>query len=295
MLLLREWTTTAVSRVTAGADGQSRFWRPKPVVVAQALALTAMGVFMAAISAFNTDQHPFMNRLIYWLAAMLGGGVIAAGVERWATGRCSGRPKLFVLMVFTGMTVLITAWVGLIPLLVFGQRHSWAWLVTEWFILTPSVAVVNIAVIGMAWLLRRAFRSPSATSGRPKPMADDLPPPVLRAKLPPRLARSRLIAASAEDHYLRVRTEAGEALVLMRMGDALKALADCDGVQTHRSWWVSRWAVQSVRWQAGRGELTLIDGALAPVSRSHAGDLKGLDWAAPQDGDLTPPAPSPTQ
>ena len=110
---------------------------------------------------------------------------------------------------------------------------------------------------------------------------EGLAPPVLRAKLPPRLARARLVAVEAEDHYLRIRTEAGSALVLMRLGDALEALSGLDGFRTHRSWWVARAAVEAVRWKAGRGALTLSDGSSAPVSRTYAAALKGTDWAAP--------------
>lgn len=95
------------------------------------------------------------------------------------------------------------------------------------------------------------------------------------------MARARLVAFEAEDHYLRVRTEAGSALVLMRLGDALEALSGLDGFRTHRSWWVARTAVEAVRWKGGRGVLTLSDGASAPVSRTYAVALKGTDWAAP--------------
>ena len=85
----------------------------------------------------------------------------------------------------------------------------------------------------------------------------------------------------AEDHYLRIRTDAGSALILMRLGDALEALASRDGFRTHRSWWVARTAVEAARWKAGRGALTLSDGSTAPVSRTYAPALKGTDWAAP--------------
>ena len=43
----------------------------------------------------------------------------------------------------------------------------------------------------------------------------------------------------AEDHYLRIVTDKGEALVLMRLRDAIGAMNTDDGMQTHQSHWVS--------------------------------------------------------
>nr|WP_246328754.1 LytTR family DNA-binding domain-containing protein [Brevundimonas lenta] len=140
----------------------------------------------------------------------------------------------------------------------------------------PSVLTINVAVVGLAWLTRTALR-PRAE----RPASPDVAPPAIRSKLAPRLARARLVAVEAEDHYLRIRTEAGSALVLMRFGDALEALGAADGFRTHRSWWVARTAVQTALWKSGRGELSLSDGSTAPVSRTYAAVLKGTDWAAP--------------
>jgi DNA-binding LytR/AlgR family response regulator len=141
----------------------------------------------------------------------------------------------------------------------------------------PSVLTINVAVVGLAWLTRSAFNRPLTRVSAPEGLA----PPALRGRLPPRLARARLIAVEAEDHYLRIRTEAGSTLVLMRLADALAALEGADGFRVHRSWWVARTGVEAARWKAGRGELTLSDGAVAPVSRTYAAALRGTDWAAP--------------
>jgi DNA-binding LytR/AlgR family response regulator len=65
----------------------------------------------------------------------------------------------------------------------------------------------------------------------------------------------------------------------MKLADALDALADCDGLRVHRSWWVARHAVEQARWRRGRGELELRGGLVAPVSNRHAAEVKRLDWA----------------
>jgi hypothetical protein len=234
--------------------------------------LVLFGLFLAATEAFETGRMSPPLRYLYWQMALVGGGVIAAVIEPLIARRLSGRPLVFAVAQLVAMTVMITAWVSVIPALVFGERAYAEYLLP----LLPGVTTVNIAVIVLAVMIRRVLL-PAALHA----VSEGVAPPAIRAKLPPRLARARLIAIEAEDHYLRVRTVEGSALVLMRFSDALEALADQDGYQTHRSWWVARTAVEAARWKGGRGALALADGSSAPVSRTYAPALKGTDWAAP--------------
>lgn len=240
--------------------------------VVELVALVLFGVFLAAIAPFGTAAAPGPMRLLYWQLAMVGGGLIAALIETGLARRLSGRTGLFFIALLAIMTPVIAAWVSLLPVLLFGEAVSAA----RFLRLVPDVLAINVAALVLAWLTRRAL---NRADNRPS-VPDGLAPLAIRAKLPPRLARSRLLAVEAEDHYLRIRTEAGSALVLMRLGDALDLLSTLDGFRTHRSWWVARTAVQTVRWKGGRGALALSDGSFAPVSRTYAAALKGTDWVA---------------
>lgn len=239
--------------------------------VVEMAGLLLFGVFLAATSAFDSEEIPAVPRYLYWIAALVGGGVIAALIEPWIAARLPGRPRLFVLAQLVAMTPPITLWINLLPVCLWADSFR----VERLYWTLPSVVTVNVAVIGLAWVVRQAFKpkAPPAVGGAP--------PQAVRAKLSPRLARARLIAVEAEDHYLRIHTDVGSELVLMRLGDALEALAAADGFRTHRSWWVARTAVEIARWKGGRGELILSTGAVAPVSRTYAAALKGTDWAAP--------------
>ncbi len=240
---------------------------------AELVALVLFGLFLAAVAPFGTAEAPPPQRTVYWQLAMVGGGVIAALIEPALVRRLAGRPRLFVLAQLAAMTPAIAVWISLLPVLLSGARLSGERIL----VVLPDVLTINLAVVVLAWLTRKALNRRET----PPPVRDGIAPPTLRAKLPPRLARARLVAVEAEDHYLRIRTDAGSALILMRLGDALEALSGADGFRTHRSWWVARTAVEAVRWQGGRGALTLSDGSSAPVSRTYAAALKGTDWAAP--------------
>lgn len=257
-------------------------WARRPLVgragVAEFAALVLFGLFMAAIAAFETGHMTAPLRYLYWQMAMVGGGLIGATIEPFLARRLDGRPLAFALVQLVAMTPPIAAWVSIIPVVVFGSRVSAERILP----LLPDVLTVNIAIIGLAALTRLALTRHvlAPVVARTAPV-EGVAPVEIRAKLPPRLARARLIAVEAEDHYLRVRTEAGSALVLMRLSDALAALKGADGFRVHRSWWVARAGVEAARWKGGRGELTLSDGTAAPVSRTYAAALKGTDWAAP--------------
>ena len=243
--------------------------------VVELIGLSLFGLFLAAIAAYDGEGVPARERYPYWQLAMLGGGVIAALIEPWVARLFPGRPRAFAAAQLVAMTPPIALWVSVFPVLVFGRSFT----LEKFLWTTPSVLTINVAVIGLAWLTRTAFRRPLTTRRAPEGVA----PAELRCRLSPRLARARLIAVEAEDHYLRIRTEAGSALVLMRLADALAALEGADGFRVHRSWWVARTGVEAARWKSGRGELTLSDGAVAPVSRTYAPALRGTDWAARVD------------
>ena len=90
----------------------------------------------------------------------------------------------------------------------------------------------------------------------------------LTAKLPVALRRARLIALSAEDHYLKVHTDRGEALILMGLSQAAAALGPGRGVRIHRSHWVAFDALPADGYKRSAGVLHLDGGLTLPVSRT---------------------------
>lgn len=236
------------------------------------IALAGLGVFLASVGAFDSEDAP-RNTYPYWIMVLVGGGVVGALLEPllWRFPALAERPwRLAVAQVFwmtPGVTVVV--W------LVEGWYFTLGFSMSRYLNLLIPVFTVNIGVVVLAVLIRRG-----AASLAPPAVRDTAPPPVIREKLPPKLARADLIAVEAEDHYLRVHTTAGDALILMRLTDAIEALRDRAGFRTHRSWWVARDAVEHARFRQGRGELTLANGLKVPVSRAFATTVKAIDWAA---------------
>jgi hypothetical protein len=232
--------------------------------------LVLIAVFLAAVDAFGGEEAGPVRRYSYWQAVMVGGGAIGALIEPWLARLDWRWPPLFAAVQALAMTPPNTEFVWLCSGLWFGARLSLMHLL----MLTPSVFIVDVAVVILAWLVRRAYRKPE-----PRPVSERASPAAIRDRLPPRLARADLHAVQAEDHYLRIHTSAGADLILMKLADALEALQASDGMQVHRSWWVARHAVEQARWRRGRGELELKGGLAVPVSSRYAAAVKQTDWA----------------
>ncbi|MCL4776525.1 MAG: LytTR family transcriptional regulator [Gammaproteobacteria bacterium] len=93
--------------------------------------------------------------------------------------------------------------------------------------------------------------------------------PRLLARLPEKLQTAEILALEAEEHYTKVYTTAGRTLLLLRFSDAILEMDPQPGLQVHRSFWVSRHAVDRVV-NAGRRMTVRLQGGLEiPVSRSY--------------------------
>jgi DNA-binding LytR/AlgR family response regulator len=97
-------------------------------------------------------------------------------------------------------------------------------------------------------------------------------------RLPVKFRSGLVYAVSAEDHYLRVHTSAGETMILMRLADAVRELASVEGLQTHRSWWVAKQGLADASKGDGKVTLKLKSGAEAPVSRTYQKAVKDAGW-----------------
>lgn len=77
-----------------------------------------------------------------------------------------------------------------------------------------------------------------------------------------------VIAIQADEHYIKIHSFRGEELIYYRFGDAVNELADFNGFQAHRSWWVARPAVKRLVKEGRRKKLELSNGLVVPLSRS---------------------------
>jgi hypothetical protein len=206
----------------------------------------------------------FVAVMLYGLTARLAlewGG--RRGISPWLSGTIA-------VLVASAPASLVAALI--VPVFFPGAGRQTSPL--EWYLQAVALNLpIVLAYVTVATLVRRrdarwnSHRQASPTTERARPR--------LMARLSPSLA-GELLAISAEDHYVRVHTEAGSQLVLMRFADAVAEVEDLSGVRAHRSWWVAQTAIVRVTTRGRHMELQLANGLAVPVARAAAPSLKRM-------------------
>jgi hypothetical protein len=233
------------------------------------LLMAVMGLMMAVLGPYRTLDVPPLLRTVYWLVAIVAGGLVGIAVDAVLGARIR-RFWWRIAIVALAMTPIVTVLVyqlnermlGLPARPEFLPQLGWQVFV---------VAFLIMALRALAW--RRVVETRTIVVP-PLPEAER----TLRLRLSARRRSARLIALEAEDHYVRIHTDAGSELVSMRLADAVAELAYAHGYRLHRSWWVSADAIEGVRWKRGGGEARLAEGIVAPISRTYAPAVKEAGW-----------------
>jgi hypothetical protein len=261
-------------------------------IVIDLAAMTLIGVFLAIIGPFGSIAAPFSERLVSWLGfAWLGYACYRPmqGIAIWGE-RTLALPRWGVLAaaVLVGTVPMTFAVIAVNSL---GDAWRWPsleiWLGTYFSVLVIGGAVTALfnLVQGQSAPAAPATHAP-VLSPAPEPEPEPTPAPVspslpsanpLFDTLPPELG-SDIVALEMEDHYVRVHTALGSALVLMRLRDAMALVGTQEGMQVHRSWWVARGAVEDVLREGRNIRLKLPRGIEAPVARAKIADLKDARW-----------------
>ena len=139
------------------------------------------------------------------------------------------------------------------------------------------VWVVTAIITAVGYLVSR-YRSLSQEIATTEPNGSASAAEAFLDRLPLKYRGAQLYAVSSEDHYLRVHTDRGEELILMRLADAVRELSGADGLQTHRSWWVAANGVDEAQRTNGKLLLVLKSGVKAPVSRTYTGAVRAAGW-----------------
>ncbi len=228
------------------------------------------GLFMALSGAFNTAEAPLATRLLFWEGLMLAGAL---------GGRLSAVWVVMRIPFFDGR---VWASIATVTVLISVPYLFVAWAFSAWTFHEPlrsqnligfAIPVVLISAIMTTVSVMAEWR-PRETHAH----SEAAGPPRFHERLPLKLRGAEIYAVEAEDHYLRVHTDRGSDLILMRLGDAVGELDGLEGAQTHRSWWVAKAAVTGAERGDGRAVFTLKGGLKAPVSRTYARVLRREGW-----------------
>jgi len=239
-------------------------WRRQAVL----LLPLAVAVVLALVGAFGSYISMGLPlRILHFATVGLLIGALATVLSMAAQRYLfAGARPFWAVLAIAALTAPPGGWL-ILELL--GVWAPWALRHVSFAELTAQVLLINLLIGPAIWWVRR----PSAPVMVAPPSAP-AEPDLLRSKLPFALRAAAIQSLSAEDHYVRVRTDRGEALILMNLADAVAALGPDAGVRIHRSHWVTRDLAGRMTRQAGRLVVPLDDGTALPVSRAGQKKLR---------------------
>lgn len=242
----------------------------------------AVGVFIGFLSPFGMNEIPIHWSLLYWVITCISGYFVYMPILFF------GNSLLVNTLPIHWMRVAITTFISsilmsfLIPVLTWIILSIEIDLSTQFFEIFPKAIVIG-GVITFVTLIQDYIKEQKSELVSQKKLNEEQQEQANNntdknieefMALLPIDKRGELICLEMADHYIKVYTDKGHHLLLMRFKDALGKLAQYPGLQTHRSWWVAKSAITSMK-KEGRKTFLLVGNDLeVPISRTHAESVK---------------------
>lgn len=231
-----------------------------PTVLVVWLALTVVVALARPFGSGTGLDHA--GRLAYWGLVIGFVIVIGSGARSFVDSRIA--PGKFA----TALLVEASIMVGLCSLPLYLSARLVLDSNDANFPSLPEIAILLIAVTTGLCVLREClfWADPPSSASVTEALPRDNPR--LLCRLPEEM-RAPIISISGRDHYVDVVTVAGSAPILMRFSDAVSETVPVEGIQIHRSHWVTWAAIDRVERDGVKVWVHVVGGAKLPVSRNH--------------------------
>ena len=248
-------------------------------IVAQVIIASAICAGLAlTLEPGDTSQMPLLAEYGLWFTHFLTFATIYLGGV-WALQRL-GCPAPWDLVVSAILMAPLATAASLLLDYGFGAPDEelssamslWAVFISEMIAVAPLALTMAVA---LAFVLRRETPQQPQTSTKENPPAlSDLIPSA------PQSLGNDIIRLHALDHYVELVTTKGTALLTEQFGDCVARLSDLNGVQCHRSHWISLNHVTALKPTGSTYACILSNGDDVPVSRRRYSDLRDVVRAA---------------
>lgn len=245
------------------------------------LAMVLLGLLIGLLGPFGTFDNPPAIRMLSWVIWLVAGylffrptGIVADWLcEATGLPRFAGRLiALFVASV--PLTLIVIMMVGRMSF-ADALRSPAFWTMYLYICVISAVASMTMAAV---FGRRAPQEAPTVAEAPPGPATETASPADATPTLPLPPGFGPVRALRGEDHYVRVIGDGREELILMRMRDAIERLGPADGLRVHRSWWVARDAVASIRREGRTAVLTLTTGHDVTAARDMMPHLRAAGW-----------------
>lgn len=242
------------------------------------LVIAGIGLVLGLLGPFGTYPMPLAMRLVYWIGFIIIGYAIFRPLTR-AAGWLHEQSNIpLILAIVLAVAVAALPLSLLIGFAINGMQWEGYMLGGGFALLYLQCAGVGVGIFLLMRLIfpqKENVLSNASTAVKPEVIA------IRKPKICDRLPRGfpdKILALGVEDHYVRVHSSDQSEMLLMRLADAIDEVADLEGLQVHRSWWVAKDAIQSSKREGRNLVLVLLNGLEVPVSRPNVAKLKQTGW-----------------
>ncbi|WP_281561284.1 LytTR family DNA-binding domain-containing protein [Thalassomonas sp. RHCl1] len=255
---------------------ESRLFNKKTIAT-DCLVLLIAGVVLALLAPFGMNKIALGSNIAFWVTACFAGHLLYSPLFFFG-GKYLQR---FPLPSWAGL-LLLSVVAGFLMCFVI-TFISWLYLggsadyLADLPVLFPKTFLIGVIITLVKWLKNYIKHQNEQLAQQRQIQQEHQQEQETRvnfmAKLP-KDKRGTLLCLEMDDHYLKVHTDKGHHMLLMRLKDALEDLVHYPGLQTHRSWWVAEEAIRESVKQERKVSLRLSNDLLVPVSRTYLPRLK---------------------
>lgn len=243
-------------------------WFTARPIISWIVSTALLCMLLALLGAVNSYGVPFAARMVFWSALFAVAFVFALGIEAaLLRARTDALKPWQWLLLFSGILAVAMTPVAYVA----NSLGGWApfSMLLQHF---ANSLVISLAFVGLRMGLGLMLQ-PEASQSIALPSQAKL-----LERLPPAYASAQLFALEADGHYVRVHTDRGTEMVLIRLKDAIGETGGAEGIQVHRSWWIARDAIIGSKSRDGALSLELVGDLDVPVSRNRRHQLRETGW-----------------
>ena len=244
-----------------------------------ALITAITGIFIGFLSPFGMDKIPLHISIIYWVLVCTTGYFVYRPCIATSESLLAKYFEFRLIRLAIGVVVASAIFSLVVPLITWGVFNFQIDYRTEYLSIFSKALVIGSALtlIGYAYEHIKAQNARIADNEKQAQeyiaqIEDDDYQQFM--ELLPLEKRGELICLEMADHYIKVYTDKGHHMLLMRFKDAIEKLSNFNGIQTHRSWWVAIEQVTATTKEGRKQLLVMSNEVKVPVSRTYADAVK---------------------
>ena len=249
------------------------------------IIVVIVGVFIGFLRPFGMDSLPFHLTILYWVLVCFAGYLLYRPFiefgERFLAKYCSSR------IVRTAISVVVASAVFslIVPMITWGIFSYETDYRTQYFSIFAKALVIGSALTLVGYVQEYVKMQQDRLAENER-KTEEIHEEIAQQEaieqqafidLLPIEKRGKLVCLEMSDHYVKVHTDKGHHMLLMRFKDALDRLQNVDGIQTHRSWWVATNQITATTKEGRKQMLVMSNQIKVPVSRTYADAVKAAN------------------